>query len=619
MCGICGIYNFSRGSRVPEKTIKNMCEVMKHRGPDEDGFYFNDNIALGMRRLKIIDLFTGSQPIYNENKSIVTVFNGEIYNFQELRDALVKNNHYFYTNSDTEVIVHLYEDFGEEFVNYLNGMFAIALWDNREKTLFLYRDRMGEKPLHYLINKEGIIFASEIKSILCNSRYQKEIDLEALYHYFTYYYIPAPFTIYKNIKKLLPGHYLKCIDTGEVVIQKYWDFRHQPDHNKSEDYFVEGLRELLIKSIKMRLVSDVPLGAFLSGGIDSSTIVAFMSSLVDEPIKTFSIGFGEKEYNELNYARVIARKFKTDHHEFIVEPSAVDLIDKLIWHFDEPFNDSSAIPTFLLSEITRKYVTVALSGDGGDELFAGYDSYRAMMKRRKLKYIPKWVRKIISHQIGDRLPEYTYGKRYLQSLCADDIEFFFYGTDRKKNLFSNDYLKIVNKFSSYNVIKDYILNNNTEYLSRFMYIDSKLYLPDDILVKVDRMSMANSLETRIPFLDHNLIEFVAQIPEKYKMKGSISKYILKKTMENILPNNILNRNKQGFVIPLDVWFKNELKEMVEDIFSNKLLNETGFFNTDYILKIFNDHMMGRYNHRRFLWSILLFQLWYKNHFQNRIT
>lgn len=616
MCGISGLIDKNNSNLVYEDRIRSMCDVMIHRGPDEDGYYLNKNVALGMRRLKIIDLATGSQPIFNEDRSIVTVFNGEIYNFKRLKDFLLRRGHNFYTNTDTEVIVHLYEDHGEDFLRYLNGMFAIALWDAREEKLILARDRLGEKPLHYTINNEGIIFASEIKSILCTGKVKKELNYEALYHYFSLICVPAPLTIFKDIKKLLPGHYLKY-QNGKVDIKQYWDISYEPDFTKSEDYFCKNLRELLINSLKDRLISDVPLGAFLSGGIDSSIVVGLMSSIMDKPVKTFSIGFKEDKYNELKYARIIAKRFKTDHHEFIVEPKALDLLENLVWHFDEPFGGPSAIPTYIVSELAKKYVTVVLTGDGGDEIFAGYDSYKERLKRKNLAFLPIWLRRGIAHGIGDRLSDTTKGKRFLQSLALDEPKLHSVGISEqwKKELFSKDFLKHVKEVDTYNVVKPHILNGSHEYLTHFQHLDTKLYLPDNVLVKVDRMSMANSLETRTLFLDHEIVEFAAKIPARLKLNGKISKYILKKSMGDLIPEEILNRRKWGFALPVAMWFRSELKDLISSVVQKSKVN--GIFNHDYLKTILDEHLKGEKNHQRLLWSFMMFCLWQEKYLNSQ--
>lgn len=609
MCGIAGIITRANNGIVPRDKIKPMCDIMIHRGPDEDGYYIEGNIAMGMRRLKIIDLSSGSQPIFNEDKSIVTVFNGEIYNYRRLRAMLKVKGHLFYTESDTEVIVHLYEEYGENFIEHLNGMFAIALWDKRKNILLLARDRLGEKPLHYVDTGNVFMFSSEIKSILATDTVRKEIDYEALYHYFSLICVPAPHTIFKDIKKLLPGHYLKYQD-NKIEIKRYWDVEYRPDFKKSEDEICGELRTLMTNSLKDRLISDVPLGAFLSGGIDSSVVVGLMSGMSDKPVKTFSIGFKEDKYNELRFARIVADKFKTDHHELIVEPKAMDLIEKLVWHFDEPFGGPSAIPTYIVSQLAKKHVTVVLTGDGGDEIFGGYDSYIERLNRKKLNFLPGLIKKSIAHGIGDRLPDFAKGKAFLQSLAFDEPYLHFTGLTEKwkRNLFSKDFLRHLGKLDTFKMAQKYLLKNSGEYLSQYLYLDTKTYLPDNVLVKVDRMSMANSLETRTLFLDHEIVEYAAQIPGGLKIKGSTTKYILKKAMSDIIPKEILNRNKWGFALPVDVWFRGELKDLIcEAVEKSK---DISIFNYNYLKSILDEHLRGKRNHQRLLWAFMIFQLWY---------
>ena len=606
MCGIAGIVQNDMDRPVPCGVINLMCEVMRHRGPDEEGYFVNKNVALGMRRLKVIDLSTGSQPVFNEDRTIVTVFNGEIYNFRRLKSLLQCKGHSFSTESDTEVIVHLYEEYGEDFLRHLNGMFAIALWDDRRKTLLLARDRLGEKPLHYAVTDEGIIFSSEIKSIL-SAGIDREIDYEALYHYFSFICVPAPLTIFKNVKKLHPGHYLKYRD-GKTEIRKYWELKYEPDFSRSEEEFSAELRALMSRSIRDRLISDVPLGAFLSGGIDSTVVVGLMSEAMDRPVKTFSIGFKEDKYNELEYARIAAKRFKTEHHEFVVEARSVDLLEELVWHFDEPFAGPSAVPTYIVSKLARQFVTVVLTGDGGDEIFGGYDSYRERLKRKKLSLLPSPVKEFISRRAGS-LPGHFKGKGFLESLAVDEARLHFAGRGEqwKRDLFSGDFYGNLRSPDSFDLARGHLLNDSAEYLSRFMYLDTKFYLPDNVLVKVDRMSMANSLETRALFLDHEIVEFAARIPAGLKLNKNASKYILKKSAGDLIPPEIMNRNKWGFALPVDVWFRGELKGIIGEAVERS--KKGGIFNHDYLKARLDEHLSGGRNHQRLLWAYMIFDLW----------
>lgn len=612
MCGICGIVSSENSYLVQEKLLGAMCDVISHRGPDEEGYYINNAIGLGMRRLKIIDLSTGSQPIFNEDRSIVVVFNGEIYNFLELRNSLTKKGHTFSSNSDTEVIVHLYEDNGDSFVEHLNGMFGIALWDKKRKKLILARDRMGEKPLYYTKKEDILVFGSELKSILCFPNLNPEINNEAVYHYFTFNYIPTPLTIYKNINKLAPGEYLTFKD-NKITIKKYWSLTPAKQIEiKDEKEVAEELQRQLVRSIKMRLISDVPLGAFLSGGIDSSIMVALMSQISNGPVKTFSIGLENDTRSELPFARQVAKRYATEHHELIANPNAVDLIDKVLWHFDEPFADSSALPTFLVSQLTRQHVTVAISGDGGDELFGGYERYQRILARTSTNKTPKGIRHLLSNTIGAALPFGTKGKAFMQSLQYSDYDFFTIGTSEelKGQLFSKDFLYSISSITSKDIANTAFLPNRS-LLKKCINFDMKYYLPDDILVKVDRMSMAASLETRAPFLDHNVVEFASSIPDNLKIKENITKYILKNTFRHLLPEAIFTRGKSGFSIPLEDWFRKELKEMLQTNLSTRKLKETGVLSPHFVKTILNQHFSGKRNHKRLIWMILIFQLWHE--------
>ncbi len=585
-----------------------MCDVIHHRGPDEDGFFTKANVALGMRRLTIIDLVSGSQPIFNEDGSVVTVFNGEVYNYRRLREELVAKGHRFSTNSDTEVIVHLYEEYGEEFLKHLNGMFGVAVWDERKQMLLLARDRLGEKPMHYAKTDAGLAFGSEIKSILTLPGFEKRVDHESLYHYFTFICVPAPLTIFEGIQKLRPGHYLK-FQNGQVVTKPYWEVRYEPDFGKSEADFCHELRDLCTRSIRDRIISDVPLGAFLSGGIDSTVVVGLMSEVMNEPVKTFSIGFKEDKYNELQYARAVADKFKTEHHEFVVEPNALDLVERIAWHFDEPFGGPSAIPTFIVSEIARKFVKVVLTGDGGDEIFAGYDSYPHALGRRKLAHIPRWLRSAIARGIGDRLPDTARGKRFLQAMPLDNVYHHSVGLSEatKQRLFSADFLKKLGGLDSYSIVERSVLDGETEYLTLFTHLDAMHYLPDNVLVKVDRMSMANSLETRALFLDHEVAELAATMPAKLKLNDGVSKYILKKSMDDLIPESIKSRGKWGFALPVATWFRGDLRDVITSVVEKT--RGSGIFNHGFLEQKLKEHLAGQRNHQRILWTLMMFDLW----------
>lgn len=627
MCGICGVYNFNSGNNVDSTLIQRMCEVIKHRGPDEEGTYINRNIGLGHRRLSIIDLAKGHQPLCNENKTIWIVFNGEIYNFQQLRNWLIEKGHIFQTNSDTETIIHLYEEKGDDFVTDLRGMFAIAIWDEKKKKIILARDRLGKKPLYYLADKDKLVFASEIKSIIEDKTFTRQIDYEALDDYFSFMCVPASKSIFKNIKKLLPGHIL--VATPEKLsIKEYWDLTFLPDEGKNEKYYSEHLLELLSSAVECRLMSEVPLGAFLSGGIDSSVVVALMATLLDHPVTTSSIGFKEEAFNELEFARLIVQRYNTNHYEQVVTPDTVEVINKLVWHFDEPFADSSAIPTYYVSKTAKEHVTVALSGDGGDEIFAGYTRryFYDRLENQIRNLLPEFIRKGILPPIANYYPKLDWLPQVLKILRVKTIltnitlspeQAFFnsmsiFNKGQKDKLYSGDLKTKLSVYDSFSLF-EYYFNKTKGWdpLSRVQYVDIKTYLPNDILVKVDRMSMAVSLEVRAPFLDHKLIEFVATIPSNLKLKGMLSKYILKKTISHLLPNEILTRKKMGFGVPIGIWFKNELKNMTQEILFNSKFSQRGYFNIEFVREMWNQHQRGISNFSSHLWALLMFELWHQ--------
>jgi len=600
-----------------------MNQTIVHRGPDDEGYYFDQKIALGMRRLSIIDLVTGHQPIHNEEKTIWIIYNGEIYNFPELRTQLIEKGHKFYTQSDTETIVHLYEEEGEKFVEKLNGMFAIAIWDKKKNKLLLVRDRLGIKPLHYLKLKNQFVFSSEIKSLL-QVDYQREIDFDSLAQFFTFEYVPAPRSIFKGIKKLPPGHMI-IVEEDKMKMCSYWDIKHdcEPKNLKDEDYYTEEIYQRLKESVKRRLISDVPLGVFLSGGIDSSSITGLMSKVSASKIKTFSIGFEEESFNELSYAKKVADYFGTDHQEFVVKSDLVkELVPILMKYLDEPLADASIIPTYIISKLARKYVTVALAGDGGDELFAGYDTYKAYQVARFYRRVPKFVRDGLIKKVVYLLPaskkrlslEFK-AKKFISGIdypaeVSNYIWWGAYNPTEKENLFSSELESSFEK-NPYSPVFDHSKKCQARHtLDRLSYLDLKLYLQDDLLVKVDRMSMANSLEIRVPFLDHTFVDFATSIPNSLKLKGLKTKYILKKTMGRHLPREAIHRPKIGFDIPLGIWIRNELKDFTLSVLSSPNLKKHGFFNYTYIKKLLAEHFEGLHNHRQLLWPLIIFQFWY---------
>jgi len=624
VCGIAGFYSH-RNYYISEeraRLIDRMCRVISHRGPDDQGVMVKDQIALGMRRLSIIDLEGGHQPISNEDGNVTVVFNGEIYNHRELRLDLEGRGHHFQTDSDTESIVHAYEEYGPACVEGFRGMFAFALWDEREQTLFIARDRVGKKPLYYTLTPQGsFVFGSELKSLLEHPETGREISTEALDAYLTFGYVPDPLSIFRDVHKLPPGHYLTFAD-GQVSIHQYWDFQYEPAQTRREEDYIEELQALLDESVRIRLMSDVPLGAFLSGGIDSSAVVGLMSRHLNQPVKTFSIGFREDSFDELKYARVAARHFGTDHHEFIVTPEICSIVDELVWHFDEPFADVSAIPTYMVSKLAREHVTVVLSGDGGDELFAGYTRYGVDQKRSGFALLPAFLRHRVMRPLSDRLPHGAWGRNYLNNIALNPIDRYLdsvavFTILNKQSLYTVGFRqRIAGEDDTISRIRDYASQVRTsDAIDRLLYIDSKSYLPGDILTKVDRMSMAVSLEARAPLLDHKLIDMVTRIPASMKMKGNETKLIFKKAIRSIVPAEILDRPKQGFGVPIQKWINNQLRERMRDMLTSAQARGRGYIEPRYVDLLLSEHNSNRRNHCRKLWALLMLELWHQRFIQ----
>src|SRR5438552_15891106 len=611
MCGIAGL--LSLGDKpVSEYEVQSMCDAMVHRGPNDAGYYVRDGVALGMRRLSIIDLATGHQPVHNEDQSVWVVFNGEIYNFQSLRVSLERQGHRFYTGTDTEVIVHLYEQYGERCVEKLRGMFAFAVWDDRRKTLLLARDRLGIKPVFYTVADGRLAFGSELKVILQLPDVERRLNWGSVNHLFSALCTPSTESIVEGVHKLKPGHVLTASARDGVRVREYWDVVFDPDYGKPEQYFVERLRDLLEQSVRLRLIADVPLGAFLSGGVDSSAVVATMARIGSGRVKTFSIGFTEQEYNELEYARQVARQFDTDHHELVLEPNVLDIIEDLAWYLDEPFGDSSAIPTYMVSKLASEHVTVVLSGDGGDELFAGYDRYLVERVERKRAQIPAFVRQAAGF-VGRAMREGMKGRNFLRHLALNGSDRYFdaamlFREFEKISLFEPDVYGEIRNRDGFSAWRSFLDNGRMHWLSALQYLDIKNYLPNDILTKVDRMSMAHSIEARVPLLDHKFVEFAATIPPELKLKGITTKYIFKKAMEGILPNEILHRPKRGFAIPLGRWFRGQLSPYVRDLLLSRTSRQRGIFRKPYIERLIEMNDRGRPLDLQ-LWTLITFELW----------
>ncbi len=626
MCGICGIIDYRNNSIIEEKTINDMCGELRHRGPDDEGIYLKNgapSVGLGHRRLSIIDLSqAGHQPMTNEDRSIWLVFNGEIYNYRYLKDELKKRGHIFKSDSDTEVMVHLYEIYGEECIKHLRGMFAFAVWDEKKKTLLLGRDRVGKKPLLYCQSGNIFCFASEFSSILASGLIDKSINLKAVNHYMNFGYVPAPSTIYNGVFKLPPAHTLTLKD-GNIRLKRYWDLDYSGKIKISEQEASEEVLRLLKDAVKVRLYSDVPLGAFLSGGIDSSAVVGLMSQVSDSKVKTFSVGFEESDYSELKYARAIAERFGTEHHEFIVKPNAIEILPMLVERYGEPYADSSCIPTYYVSRETKRFVTVALNGDGGDEAFGGYERYQAMMVSENLKKLPGYLKSIVSG-LADILPDSVNQKNTLRRLKR----FFgsaelpmaerylrwvgILGEIRPDDLYSEEFLKAVRPDGPLSVIEQYLTGSNRlDLLDSLLLTDTSTYLPDDLLVKVDIASMANSLEARSPFLDHELIEFAAKLPSEFKIRGFTKKYILRKAVKGLLPKENIHRRKMGFGVPVGQWFRGELKDFLRETVLSSASLKRGYFRPNAVKKFVEDHISGKKDYTFQLWALLMLELWHK--------
>ena len=619
MCGIAGIVSTVREG-VDSATIHRMCESIVHRGPDDEGILVKDGAGLGMRRLSIIDLPGGHQPLFNEDHSVWLVFNGEIYNFRELRAELERNGHRFSTNSDTEVIVHLYEDMGSDCVLKLRGMFAFAIYDERRRRLLLARDRLGIKPMHYAFSDGRLLFGSEIKAILAAEPELASVDQRALWQYLYFGYIPDPATAFHSIHKLPPGHLLEFED-GEIRVRKYWDLPEYGTHPpRSEEECLEEMEYRLAEAVRIRLIADVPLGALLSGGVDSSTVVALMARASSGPVKTFSIGFKHTEFNEAPYARLVAERFGTEHQELILDPDVVQTVETLTRSLEEPFGDSSMLPTYYISCLARQHVTVALSGDGGDEAFAGYERYRIHLQERSFDWIPGWAGRWYREQVHPRLPysvparnlaysiSLPWQVRYTEGLSLQSF-------DREMNLLSDDFraaaLGSADPFSTFRGYVDRAPAHDP--VSQLLYLDTKTYLAGDILTKVDRMSMATSLEVRVPILDHLFLEWVTGLAPEWKMRGSNQKYIFRKLAERVgVPREALYRHKQGFALPLVHWIRNELKELVLTTLLEPRTLQRGYFNANGVRRLLDEHFQGRRDHSARIWRFLMFELWHRN-------
>jgi asparagine synthase (glutamine-hydrolysing) len=598
--------------------VHAMCEVIRHRGPDDEGIHVEGGVGLGMRRLSIIDLSTGHQPIHNEDETVWLVFNGEIYNYRELRAELERAGHRFYTASDTETIVHAYEEWGEAAFGRLRGMFGIALWDRRSRTLLLARDRAGIKPLHYAERGGRLYFGSELKSLLAAGAVDGELDLESLDHYLTFLYTPRDRSIFAGVSKLPPGHLLRWHD-GRSEVQAYWQVGTRESFKGTADEAAGELRRVLADAVKSHMISDVPLGAFLSGGVDSSAVVGLMAEASDRPVKTFSIGFDEPQYDELEHARAVARHFGTEHHEFVVRPDGLGILDQLIEHFDEPFADSSAIPTWYVSEIARRHVTVVLSGDGGDELFGGYDRYLSHPRVAQFDRLPIPGRRRLAGMIWPLLPHGVQGKNFLRHVALDtDARFIdsvaLFRADEKAALYTPAMRSALRGANAEATLgRHFARFTDLPAHSRMMRFDFETYLPEDVLTKVDRMSMAHSIESRVPLLDNAVIDFAATLPARLKIHNGRRKHVLKEAVRDLLPSGILDRTKQGFGVPLDMWFRGGLTGMFADILGSPRAKQRGFFEPVTVQRLVDEHVSGRRDHSLRLWQLLVLELWHRRY------
>ncbi len=623
MCGIAGFVN--KGSRAADRgVLEAMNLAIEHRGPDDDGFYVRENVGLAMRRLAIIDLASGKQPIHNADKTKWIVFNGEIYNYRELREGLEERGHKFYTKSDTEAIIHLYDEYGVDCLQHLRGMFAIAIWDTVDRSLFLARDRVGKKPILYSHQANGdLIFGSEFRAVLKHPSVTREVDYEAIDSYMSYLCVPAPQTAFKQIRKLEPGHWLKWKD-GEIETRRYW----LPDFSKKikiteEEAIVETTR-ILRESTKMRMISEVPLGAFLSGGVDSSIVVALMAQESSTPVKTFSIGFEEQDFSELKYAKRVAEHVGAEYNEFIVRPNAVDVIPTLVDHYGEPYADSSAIPTYYVSKETRKHVTVALNGDGGDESFAGYERYMAMEIAEVYKKIPKPLRKAFIEAPINFLPSSELKKtrirdvqRFLTSANEERSYRYFrwmstFKPAVKPEIYTADFAaKVAGQNNAALLDQWFDRANGSGILDATLLTDQMTYLPNDLLVKVDIATMANSLEARSPFLDHKIIEFAASLPESLKMNRFRPKSLLKKVAARLVPSEVIYRRKMGFGVPVGRWFRGEMKDFVHSVLLSESSLKRGIVKPEAIERYVSEHTSGQFDHAFPIWSLLMLELWFQ--------
>ncbi len=623
MCGIVGVVNLD-GARADSELLARMNEAIRHRGPDEEGAYLEGHVGLAMRRLAIIDLAGGQQPIANEDRSAWIVFNGEIYNYRELKKRLEDLGHRFRTDSDTEAIVHAYEEFGADCPKHLRGMFAFAIWDARRQELFLARDRVGKKPLLYAKTPGAFVFGSEFTALLRHPAVSRDVDREALHHYLSFMCVPAPMTAYRSIRKLEPGHSLTLTRGGELKTERYW----QPDFTRkieiTEEEAGERALALLREAVRVRLMSEVPLGAFLSGGVDSSAVVTLMAEESGTPVKTFSIGFDEQDFSELHHARRVAERVGADHHEFVVRPDALEVLPTLVEHYGEPYADSSAVPTYYVSRETRRHVTVALNGDGGDECFAGYERYAAMRLSERYRKLPAVLRERVIRQAVGLLPasELRRGrvrslKRFLRAASLPPVERYLrwvcvFDAQAKDELYTEEFRRETASSDAGQWLAPWFARaNGAGVVDAALLADTMTYLPNDLLVKVDIASMAVSLEARSPFLDHHVIEFAASLPEGLKLRRLTTKYLLKKALAKLLPPENLRRAKMGFGVPVGHWFRAEMQGFLRENILSERSARRGFFRPEAVRRLVDLHTRGERDYTHQLWTLLMLELWFQ--------
>lgn len=630
MCGIAGRVNFRSGAPVEAAQIASMCALIGHRGPDGQGVHCDGAVGFGHRRLAIIDLSpSGRQPMLTDDGDVVITFNGEIYNFQPLRHELEQRGHRFRSHSDTEVILAAYREYGDACVERLAGMFAFAVWDAPRRRLLIARDRLGKKPLHYRLDRDGVAFASEPKAFLADPGFVPAVNLQAVADYLNFQYVPAPLSAFTGVEKLPPAHTL-VIENGNVTIRRYWRLSFAPQRPAlSDDQAEDELGEHMQRAVRRRLISDVPLGAFLSGGIDSGLIVSYMAECLDSPVRTFSIGFPEEEFNELPAARLVAEKYGTRHEQFVVRPRAAELLPQIVWHYGEPYADSSALPTYILSELTRRHVTVALNGDAGDENFAGYSRYLAVMLSSRLDRIPRAARRALAGAaaaVSGLVPSALFqrGARFAARL-ADTPErryaalVMHFDPAMKRRLCTPAFLEATAEHGYSYLEQAFAASDAPTPLERALHADVQTYLPEDLLVKVDIATMAHGLEGRSPFLDHELMTFVATLPARFKVRGGEKKFLLRRLARRRLPPQLVQLPKKGFGVPIDSWLRQDLRETLRDALFDGRLAARGYFDMRVVQELFDQHASGRFAWHYQLWNLLMLELWHRMFIDTRPT